>query len=102
MHEVRIYRPSKTAMQSGRAVTRTWVLEFEPEAARRIEPLMGWTSSPDTRRQVRMAFASKEEAVAYAEKRGFAYAIEEPAERNVRPKSYADNFRYDRTLRWTH
>jgi len=100
--QVRIYRPSKTAMQSGRADTRKWVLEFEPGAARRIEPLMGWTSSADTRRQVRMAFASKEEAVAYAEKHGFAYALEEPAERSVRPKSYADNFRYDRALRWTH
>ena len=100
--QVRIYRPSRTAMQSGRAGTSKWVLEFEPGAARRIEPLMGWTSSADTRRQVRMAFANKEEAVAYAERHGLAFTLEEPSVRSVRPKSYADNFRYDRALRWTH
>ncbi|HKS94725.1 MAG TPA: NADH dehydrogenase ubiquinone Fe-S protein 4, partial [Terriglobia bacterium] len=59
----RIYKPAKTAMQQGTALTREWVLEFVPDEPRTIEPLMGWTSSADTRPQVRMSFASKDEAV---------------------------------------
>ena len=100
--QVRIYRPTKTAMQSGQAGTRRWVLEFEPAAARRVEPLMGWTSSADTKSQLRLRFDSKEEAVAYAEKRGLMYVIDEPAERQPVPKAYADNFRYRRLFPWTH
>ena len=66
----RIYKPSKTAMQSGQANTKAWVLDFEPEAPRHVEPLMGWTSSGDMRQQLRLRFDSKEEAVAYCERRG--------------------------------
>jgi hypothetical protein len=98
----RIYQPSKTAMRSGRAGTKKWVLEFEPEARRELDPLMGWTSSRDTGGQVRISFDTKEEAVAYAEKEGYAYSVQAPQERIVRPKSYSDNFRYDRIGRWTH
>ena len=71
--QVRIYQPPKTAMQSGRANTRRWVVEFEPESGRRIEPLMGWTSSRDTKGQVRLWFDSKDEALAYVEKHGYMY-----------------------------
>jgi len=99
---VRIYRPSKTAMQSGQAGTQEWVMEFEPEARRELDPLMGWTSSRDTREQVRIAFDTQEEAVAYAEREGYAYTVQQPHQRIVRPKSYSDNFRYDRIGRWTH
>jgi hypothetical protein len=99
---VRIYQPAKTAMQSGRAGTKEWVLEFEPEARREIDPLMGWTASADTRAQVRMQFDSQEEAVAYAKRQGYAYSVEPPQARTVRPKAYADNFRSDRVDRWTH
>lgn len=99
---VRIYRPSKTVMQSGRANTQRWVLEFEPSERRRLEPLMGWTSSGDTRGQVRLAFDSKEEAIAFAERHAYAYSVEEPRHPAVRPKSYADNFRHDRAIPWTH
>ena len=99
--DVRIFRPAKAAMQQGRAGTERWLLEYEP-GAREVEPLMGWTSSRDTRRQLRLSFDSKEEAVAYAEKHGLMYSIEEPRERKVRPKAYADNFRTDRMGRWTH
>ena len=88
-------------MQQGRAGTERWLLEFEP-GAREVEPLMGWTSSRDTRRQLRLTFDSKEEAVAYAEKHGLMYSLEEPRERKVRPKAYAENFRTDRMGRWTH
>ncbi len=93
MTEARIYRPAKTAMQSGRAKTRKWVLEFEPAAAKSIDPLMGWTGSADTREQVHMTFDSKDEAVAFAEKNGLAFRVEEPKTRRIRPKNYADNFR---------
>jgi hypothetical protein len=97
-----IKRPAKSAMQSGLANTRNWVLEFAASSPREIEPLMGWTSSADTRRQVSLTFASKEEAIAYAERRGISYSVEEPKERQIRPKSYADNFRFDRRIPWSH
>ena len=97
-----IHRPAKSAMQSGLANTRDWVLEFAASSPREIEPLMGWTSSADTRRQVTMHFPSKEEAIAYAERHGIAYRVERLKERQVRPKSYADNFRFDRRVPWSH
>ena len=91
---VRIYQPAKTAMQSGRGNTKRWVLEFEPTAPKAHDPLMGWVSSGDTRGQLHLRFASKQEALAYAKRRGLAVEIEEPRERRIRPKSYADNFRW--------
>jgi hypothetical protein len=100
--KVRIYRPAKTAMQSGQAGTLKWVMEFPPDAPRVADPLMGWTGSTDTQAQVQLTFDTREEALAFAEKHGFAYVVEEPQELKFRPKSYADNFRYDRVGRWTH
>jgi hypothetical protein len=90
--QARIYRPTKTAMQSGRARTRHWVLEFAPQSQREVEPLMGWTSSRDTRSQLRLLFETKERAVAFAQRRGLDCEIEEPHERRIQPKSYAENF----------
>ncbi len=81
-------------MQQGHAQTRKWVLEFEPLSPRERDPLMGWTSSSDMLGQVKLTFDTREEAVAYAEKRGYRYQVQEPHGREVRPKSYADNFRY--------
>lgn len=98
----KIYRPARTAMQSGTAKTKGWVLEFEPAEPRRIEPLMGWTSTTDMQSMIRLSFASKEEAVAYAEKHGIAYRVSEPREGQVRPMSYSDNFKYNRVGQWTH
>jgi hypothetical protein len=98
----RIYKPAKTAMQSGTAKAREWVLEFEPEQPREIEPLMGWTSSGDMRQQVRLQFDSAQEAVAYCERHGIAYRVIEakaPARRTV---SYSDNFAFKRREAWTH
>lgn len=95
--EARIYRPAKTAMQSGRAKTRRWRLEFEPAAAsRRIDSLMGWTGSTDTTGQVSLGFDSREAAEAFCHKHGIAYRVQEPHEPKPRIKSYADNFRYGR------
>ena len=98
----RIYRPAKTAMQSGKAKTHGWVLEFEPESPRSIDPVMGYTSSADMRSQIRMSFESLEAATAYAERNGIAYAVSEPKESKRRRVSYSDNFRYDRRQPWTH
>jgi len=99
----RIYIPSKTAMQSGFANTKSWVLDFEPEAPRRVEPLMGWTSSGDMRQQLRLRFDTKEEAVAYCERHSIPYQVFEtttPSKR--RTMSYADNFSFKRRDAWTH
>jgi len=96
MTEVRIYKPAKTAMQSGRGNTRGWVLEYEPEQAIRADPLMGWIGSGDTRQQVRLKFDSKEDAIAFAKKNGLSARVQEPRSRRVRPKNYADNFSYRR------
>lgn len=102
MVPARIYRPARTAMQSGTAKTRSWILEFEPAAAKEIEPLMGYTSSVDTRRQVRLKFDSREAAIAYAERHGIPYTVFEPHDRKRRRIAYADNFRFDRPEMWTH
>ena len=98
----RIFSPAKTAMQSGKAKTGSWVLEYEPEQARKIDPLMGYTSSGDMKSQIKLVFDTKEEAVAYAEKRGIAFRLEQPKEAKRRQISYAENFRYDRKTPWTH
>jgi len=98
---VRIFKPAKTAMQSGQANTKEWLLESEP-APKEIDPLMGWTGSRNTMEQVQLWFATVDEASAYAEKSGWQYTIEQPHVRPVRPKAYADNFAYNRVGRWTH
>ena len=98
----RITKPSKTAMQSGQARTKDWLLEHEQTSAREIDPLMGWTSSGDTQQQVRLRFETKEEAIAYAERNGLPYSVTEPTEKTVSTKSYADNFRFGRIGSWTH
>ncbi|RED50987.1 ETC complex I subunit [Aestuariispira insulae] len=100
--EVRIFKPAKTAMQSGRAKSNSWVMEFEPRDAVRPDPLMGWSGSADTSKQVRLSFDSREDAVAYAEKHGHSYTIHEERSRKIKPKAYADNFAYHRIAPWTH
>ncbi len=98
----RIYKPAKTAMQSGKAKSKDWVLYYEPEEPRIVEPLMGWTSSGDMRQQIRLRFETCEEAVAYCTREGIAYRIlpdHPPARRNM---SYSDNFAFGRRGAWTH
>ena len=96
MARARIYRPAKTAMQSGTAKTRHWVLDYETASRREPDPLMGWASAGDTLNEVHLRFATLEEAVAYAQKHGIDYTVIAPKARAFQPKSYADNFRYDR------
>ncbi|MFD0915587.1 ETC complex I subunit [Pseudahrensia aquimaris] len=98
----RIFRPAKTAMQSGKGKTHYWVLEYEPQSRKTIEPLMGYTSSSDPLAQVRMKFDTKEDAIAYAERNNIEYTVREPKEPRRRAVSYSDNFRHDRKVPWTH
>ena len=92
----RIYQPARTATQSGRAKTNTWVLEFEPTAAREVEPLMGWTASIDMDQEVRLSFPSLDAALDYAKRHDVAATVAASHKRAIRPKSYSDNFRFDR------
>lgn len=91
-------------MQSGTACSRHWVLEFPRSEPRRLDPLMGWTSSSDTQAQVRISFESKEAAIAYAEAHGIAFTVQQPAKRKpvIRKRGYAENFAYERRDSWTH
>ena len=98
----RIYRPTRTAMQSGQAKTRDWLLEYEPETPREVEPLMGFTSSRDMRSQIRLEFATRDEAIAYAEREGIPYRVFEAHETERKRIAYADNFGYKRVGQWTH
>jgi ETC complex I subunit conserved region len=97
----RIFLPARSAMQSGQA-NDSWVLEYAPERARQIEPLMGWTSSSDMKAQVTLRFESKDAAIAYAERNGIVYRVEEPKPQSRKIISYSDNFRYNRLAPWSH
>jgi len=98
----RIYKPAKTAMQSGHAKTKDWVLDYEPEQAPQVEPLMGWTSSGDMRQQIQLRFETEQEAIAYAERHGIPYQLSEAKAPVRRFISYADNFSFKRRDPWTH
>jgi len=98
----RIYKPAKTAMQSGSARTKEWVLEYEPAEPRLVEPLMGWTSSGDMRQQVHLRFDTQEEAIAYCERNAIPYQVQPVHQPPRRPMSYADNFAFGRRGAWTH
>jgi hypothetical protein len=100
----RIFQPAKTAMSSGTAGTKHWVLEYVTETPRGIDPLMGWTSSADTQQQVRMRFDSKEAALDYARDHGIEAIVLDPKKRrpNIRPRGYGENFATNRRGAWTH
>jgi hypothetical protein len=96
MSQVRIYQPTKTAMQSGRSKLGLWVLEYAPAAAKRADPLMGWIGSKDTSGQVKMSFKTLDDAVAFAKRNDFDYRVTKPKVRKIQPKNYSANFAYDR------
>ena len=93
MTQAQIVQKSKNALQSGRFGTGQWVLEYVPADAQRADPLMGWAGSGDTQRQLRLGFASREEAVAYADREGIEVDITPTPERRLKIQAYADNFR---------
>jgi hypothetical protein len=99
----RIYKPARTAMQSGKAgQAEKWLLEYEPEVPLKSDPLMGYTFSSDMRRQVKIEFDTCEEAIAYAERYGIPFHLQPDHEAAPKKLSYADNFRFGRPQPWTH
>lgn len=100
----RIYQPAKTAMQSGTAKAKGWVLEFAQASARAVDPLMGWTSSDDTQTQVRLRFDSRLAAEDYARAHGIECDVADPNARKpiIRARGYGENFATDRKGVWTH
>ena len=98
----RIYRRPKNAMQSGAAQTQEWVLEYEPSGPV-PDPIMGWSGGSSTLNQVTLLFPAEAEAKAYADRKGILYDLGlPPPERPLKPRAYADNFRYGRMENWTH
>lgn len=101
--QARIYKPSKSAMQSGKAKTANWVLEFIPDrSARKADPLMGWVSSSDTKSQIRLNFDTREDAIAYAKRENLTFTVDDPRPSSRLVKSYSANFSADRKQPWTH
>jgi len=99
----RIYVPAKNAAQSGRSGKEVWVLEYEPEARTKREPLMGWTGSGDMRSQLKIRFDSSDEAVAYAKRNGIPFQlVGAPARPRIHKRTYAENFSFYRKKGWTH
>ena len=98
----RIFQPPKTAMQFGWAKTQDWTLEFAQTLHHKADPLMGWTGGGNTQSQVKLFFETRDEAVAYAERASIQYELELPQIRRIKPKAYADNFKYGRIENWTH
>ena len=95
MKHVRIYPQSKSVTQSGHAGAGQWVIEPEQASARAPEQLMGWTSSGDTLSSLHMTFSSRVEAEMFAKSQGWLYTVSLPNQRKVKPRNYADNFRFE-------
>ena len=91
MKKAKIYKPSKTAMQSGYRKSKNWILEFDTLDTK-ISPLMGWESSVDTMSEIKLEFSTKEQAINYAEKNNIDYYVLEAKKRKLIIKSYSDNF----------
>jgi ETC complex I subunit conserved region len=98
----RIYKPSRSAMQSGKGKSQEWVLEHEQTTPRAADPLMGWTSTEETTTQVKLRFATAAEAEAYAKRKGLAYTLQPESPVKMQKKSYSDNFKFGRDENWTH
>ena len=93
MPVARIFQRLKSSMQSGRAKTDSWQLEFEPSEPKRPDPLTGWAGSGDTRDQVRLLFPTLTAAVAHCERQGWEHVVVPAPEKKLKLQAYADNFR---------
>ncbi|NDD48335.1 MAG: hypothetical protein EBZ28_00510 [Alphaproteobacteria bacterium] len=100
--KAKIYKPSKTSMQSGLGRTKKWILEFQKEKNKFKESLMGWIGSSDTSEQVRLYFESVEDAINFANKNKIEYNLVSETKKKYSAKSYSDNFKFDRKDKWTH
>jgi hypothetical protein len=98
MFDVKIFKPSKTVTQSGRNNIDNWIIEFEPNSPKQTDPLMGWVGSKDTKGQIRLKFSSRDEALSFAKKNGLTAYVQEPKKRKIKPKNYADNFSFYRSI----
>ena len=96
MSHAHIYKPCKSAHQSGIALTKHWILRFDPSALPQKNPITGWIASENMLEEISLSFNSLEEAVRFAENKGLSYTIQEPAPQKSSLKSYGDNFRFDR------
>ena len=99
---IKIYKPAKTAMQSGLGKTKKWLAEYISEVDTVKDSLMGWNSSLDTQSQIKVFFETKEQAIAWAKKNDYQFYVEEPKIKKIKPKSYASNFNINRKEPWTH
>ena len=99
---VRIFQPPRSATQSGNAGTAQWVMEYVSDTANGPDPLMGWSGGSDTQSQVRLRFDTRDEAIAFAAGNGLTYELEITHDRRIKPKAYADNFKFTRWENWTH
>ena len=98
----KIYRPTKSAMQSGKGNAKRWVLEFDSDRAPTVDPLMGWTGTVDPSGQVKLFFETKDEAIAFARTKGLPHQVTEPPESKRILKAYGDNFAFRRREPWSH
>ena len=99
---IKIYKPAKTAMQSGLRKTKRWLAEYISDVDNVKDALMGWNSSLDTQSQIKVFFDTKEKAVTWAKKNNYQYFVEEPKTKKIKPKSYSSNFDFKRKEPWTH
>ena len=91
--KAKIYKPSKTAMQSGRSKFNKWILKFNNNRNQKKDSIMGWNGGSNTISQVELKFDTKEDAINYAERNDIEYVVLVSSERKVITKSYADNFK---------
>ena len=99
---IKIYKPSKTAMQSGFGKTKKWLAEYISDKDTIKDNLMGWNSSHDTQSQIKIFFDTKEQAIDWANKNNYQFIVEEPKLKKIKPKSYSSNFDMHRKEPWTH
>jgi len=91
MTKVKIYIPTRNAMQSGKAKAEKWLLEYRPESRKIVDNLIGWQGSTDMKQEIKLYFSSKESAIDYAHKNNLEFEVREPKTALVKPKSYAEN-----------
>ena len=99
---IKIYKPSKSSMQSGQRNTKKWLAEYISDYEQVKDTLMGWNSSLDTKSQIKVFFETKEQALEWAKKNNYQNFIEDPRKRKIKPKNYASNFDINRIEPWTH
>ena len=99
---IKIYKPSKSSMQSGLGKTKQWLAEYVDEKDKIKDTLMGWNSSLDTKEQIKMFFETKDQAIVWAKNNNEQFIVIEPKERKIKPKNYSSNFDMNRKEPWTH